>query len=99
MEKMTEVERAALERLLGAAQRDTGQSRRVADFLLAWWNAANCGGFDITTAWGLDEEIAKDVVTVFGLAVRCNTYPDTLGYGPQFEAVVREWRPELVSKK
>lgn len=68
MKKMTEVERAALERLLGHAQRDTGQSRRVADFLLAWWNAANCGGFDITTAWGFDEEIAKDVVTVFGLA-------------------------------
>lgn len=40
---MTELERAALERLLGHAQRDTGQSRRVADFLLAWWNAANCG--------------------------------------------------------
>ncbi|ACD21579.1 DUF7673 family protein [Paraburkholderia phytofirmans] len=97
MEKITVGERAALERLIGHAQRETGQARRVADFLLAWWNPSNCGGFDITTAWGLDEEIAADVVTVFGLAVRCNSYPDTLGYKNQFEHIVRAWRPELVS--
>jgi hypothetical protein len=97
MEKMTADEQAALERLIGHAQRETGQARRVADFLLAWWNPSNCGGFDITTAWGLDQEIAADVVTVFGLAVRCNAYPDTLGYGNQFEQIVRAWRPELVS--
>jgi hypothetical protein len=30
---------AALERLIDIAHRDTGQSRRVADFLLPWWNA------------------------------------------------------------
>ena len=97
MSQLSDTERAALERLLDHAQRDTGQSRRVADFLLAWWNAAQCGGFGITTAWGLDEDIAEDVITVFAAAVRCNQYPDTLGYGPQFEAVVRSWRPELLS--
>ncbi|MFN9529488.1 MAG: hypothetical protein ACK561_07080 [Pseudomonadaceae bacterium] len=31
--------RAALERLLAGAQGDTGQSRQVADLLLAWHNA------------------------------------------------------------
>ena len=31
--------KAALDRLIGIAQRDTGQSRKVANFLLAWWNA------------------------------------------------------------
>lgn len=30
-------ERAALARLIKIAKGDTGQSRRVADFLLAWW--------------------------------------------------------------
>lgn len=95
---LTEKERGALERLLAHAQRDSGQSRRVADFLLAWWNAGTCGGFDITTAWGLDQEIAEDVVTVFAFAATHNVYPDRLGYGPQFEAVVREWRPELAGK-
>ena len=68
--------------------------RRVADFLLAWWNAAGCGGFDITTAWGLDDEHVKDLVTVFRLAARCNAYPDTLGYGKDFERVVHAWRPK-----
>lgn len=38
-EEMLEPEKAALERLLKIAQGDTGQSRRVADFLLAWWNS------------------------------------------------------------
>lgn len=95
--RMTEAEREALERLLAYAQRDTGQSRRVADFLLAWWNAGSCGGFDITTTWGLDDEIVADVITVFAFAARCNAYPDTLGYGPQFEAIVREWRPDLAN--
>jgi hypothetical protein len=92
-------DREALERLLTIARGGTGQSRRVADFLLAWWNAGQCGGFDITTAWGLDDAIVEDVVTVFRLAVRTSNYPDTLGYGPQFEAVVHEWRPELLEER
>ncbi|MCP3713367.1 hypothetical protein M3I54_42065 [Paraburkholderia sp. CNPSo 3274] len=97
-EQMLEPEKAALERLLKIAQGDTGQSRRVADFLLAWWNPANCGKYDICTGWALDEDIMEDVCVVFRLASRANSYPDTLGYGPQFEAVVREWRPELVKE-
>jgi hypothetical protein len=36
-----------LEELLAVAQRDTGQSRKVANFLLAWWYAAENGGFDL----------------------------------------------------
>ncbi|WP_456304106.1 DUF7673 family protein, partial [Acetobacter pasteurianus] len=41
-------QRAALARLIKIAKGDTGQSRRVADFLLAWWNAGSCGSFDLT---------------------------------------------------
>jgi hypothetical protein len=33
---------------------------------------------------------------VFGYIARAQHYPDTLGLGPEFEAVVRMWRPELV---
>lgn len=96
-EQMQPAEKQALENLLEIAAGNTGQSRRVADFLLAWWNPASCGSYDITSGWGLDEDIAQDVCTVFRLATRANSYPDTLGYGPQFESVVRAWRPELVS--
>ena len=39
--RITLEQAAALERLIAIAHSDTGQSRRVADFLLAWWNAAS----------------------------------------------------------
>lgn len=95
-EPMNDQERAALERLLKIGRSDTGQSRRVADFLLAWWNAGSCGGFDLTDLWAVDTAIATDMVAVVGLIARVNSYPDTLGYGEQFEALVHAWRPELV---
>lgn len=97
-EQMLPAEKQALENLLRIAQGDTGQSRRVADFLLAWWNAGQCGSYDLTTGWAVDEAIAEDMCVVFRLVTRANSYPDTLGYGPQFESIVREWRPDLVKE-
>ncbi len=88
-------QKAAIERLIRIAQSDTGQSRRVANFLLAWWNAEECGGFDLTDLWNVDSAIADDMVTVFGLLANLNSYPDTLGYGEQFERIVAEWRSTL----
>jgi hypothetical protein len=85
--------RAALERLLDIARGDTGQSRKVANFLLAWWNAGECGGFDLTDVWAVDTAIAVDMLRVFALLAACRQYPDALGYGKQFEAIVRTWRP------
>ncbi|WP_321812829.1 hypothetical protein [Burkholderia sp. BCC1985] len=97
--QMLPEEKQALENLLEIALRDTGPSWRVANFLLAWWNARLCGSYDLTTAWGLDDDdIMEDMCVVFRLISRANSYPDTLGYGAQFEAVVRTWRPELVKK-
>jgi hypothetical protein len=93
--KVSANENAALLRLLDVATGDSGQSRRVADFLLAWWSPGSCGGFDLTVAWALDEEIVADLVTVFGLAARSREYPDALGYGEAFRRVVQAWRPEL----
>ena len=92
---MTDAQRAALERLLGHAARDTGQSRRVANFLLAWWNAQECGGFDLTELWAVDDAIAADMVTVFGFIANTQRYPDTLGFEAAFAALVRQWRPNL----
>ncbi|BCH33204.1 hypothetical protein MesoLjLc_51340 [Mesorhizobium sp. L-8-10] len=92
---MNQTEQAALERLLKIAASDTEQSRRVADFLLAWWNAGSCGGFDLTSLWALDRAIADDMAIVFPMIARVNSYPDSLGYKTQFEAIVRSWRPEL----
>jgi hypothetical protein len=92
---LTERQQAALERLIHVAQADTGQSRRVASFLLAWWNAAECGGFDLTDLWGVDRAIADDMLTILVLLSQRACYPDTFGYGPQFTALVQAWRPAL----
>lgn len=92
---MADTERVALERLIRIANGDTGQSRRVADFLLAWWNAGNCGSFDLTELWALDDAITADMTTVFAFIARVSKYPDSLGYEADFKAIVRAWRPEL----
>lgn len=85
--------RAALERLIVMAQCGTGQSRRCADFLLAWWNPVKCGGFALTDTWGMDDELASACVRVFGWIVINRAHPKGLGYGEQFEALAKKWRP------
>lgn len=92
---VTASEASALERLIDIAKRDTGQSRRVADFLLAWWNAGSCGSFDLTNLWAVDATICDDMVTVFAVIAKTNKYPDSLGYADDFKTIVHAWRPEL----
>jgi hypothetical protein len=87
----------ALDRLVAIAQSDTGQSRRVANFLLAWWNAGDCGGFDFTDLWMVDRAIADDILTVAQLISVRHEYPTAYGYGPQFEQLVADWRPQLLA--
>lgn len=89
---------AAVRRLVKIAKGDTGQSRRVASFLLAWWNAGSCGSFDLTELWAVDGEIADDMVTVFRLVADRHEYPTAYGLGPDFEKIVAEWRPELLKE-
>jgi len=88
-------EKAALDRLVAHALRGSGQSARVANFLLAWWNADNCGSFDPRDMWSCDQEIVDDMVTVFRYIGNNKIYADRLGYESQFLAIVHQWRPEL----
>jgi hypothetical protein len=64
----------------------------VADFLLAWWNAPEYGGFDLTDVWAVDAAIAQDMLAVFSQIVHSRSYPDSLGYEKQFDSIVRQWR-------
>lgn len=89
---MDKIERAALERLISHAKGDTSQSRCVADYLLAWWNAGQFGGFDLTDLWSVDDAIASDMKTVFGLIARKKDYPDSLGYKQDFISIAKAWR-------
>ncbi len=72
-------EEQALRRLIDVASRPTGQGERIADFLLAWWNKDECGGFDLAQAWAFDDDLGNDLCTVFVMIVRYRKYPDTLG--------------------
>jgi len=71
-------QRAAIESLLKIALRDTGQSRRVADFLLAWYNASGNGGWDPGDLWAVEAAIASDMMTVLDLIHRgpAGRYPN-----------------------
>jgi hypothetical protein len=68
-----------LERLLKVAQQDTGQARRVANFLLAWHNAEENGGWDPVDLWNVDAAIADDMLTVTRLIRESHRYPRCFG--------------------
>lgn len=83
---------AALARLMKIAQGDTGQCRRVADFLLAWHNAAENGGWDPTALWGLDRAIAEDILSALDLCNDSQAYPGDLGFDAEIKAIWQMWR-------
>ena len=93
---MKQHEHEALIRLIEVAKVPTGQGLRCADFLLAWWNAATCGGFDLTDFWAVDTSLCQDMLVVVQLVAREQSYPDTLGYKRHFDALIRTWRPHLI---
>ena len=83
---------AALRRLFPIALRDTGQSRRVANLLLAWHNAGENGGWDPVDLWSVDGEIAEDMLTVLRFIRQVHRYPDDLGFKKEIAAVWQQWR-------
>ena len=93
-EPITPLELKALNRLVDIALSGTGQARVVANFLLAWWNSDECGGFDLTDLWALDLAIVQDVILVFGLIARISDYPNNLdaSFDQKFRELVRQWR-------
>ena len=89
----------ALERLLRIARQDTGQARRVADFLLAWHNAEENGGWNPVDLWSIDAAIADDMLSVLSLVRESHRYPDDLGFRDEIAAVWRLWRGGQVTAK
>lgn len=90
----------ALERLFSIAQTDTGQARRVANFLLAWHNAKENGGWDPVDLWNVDQEIADDILSALALIRERHAYAEELGFRSQMEAVWERWRgTEVLASK
>ena len=79
-------------RLIGIALGDTGQSRLVANFLLAWHNASENGGWDPTELWGVDQQISLDMLKVLHLVRLTHRYPADLGFEKEIGQVWNLWR-------
>lgn len=93
LEAATRLMKDAVVRLIEIAMRDTGQSKRVADFLLAWYNAEENGGWDPTDLWSLDESIRGDMLTVLELMrFREGKYPNDMGFEREIQLIWRFWR-------
>lgn len=95
---MDRITHEAFERLLKIARSDTGQARRVANFILAWWNADSLGGFDIADLFAVDAKIAADMATVFVWLSRQDEAVYPTEHRAAIEAVIAEWRPEIWAK-
>ncbi|KRB16382.1 hypothetical protein ASD99_08425 [Mesorhizobium sp. Root695] len=101
---MTHIERAqsdfaegrrAAQRLFLVAEQDTSASRVAANFLLAWWNAGNLGGFDPTDLWLLDHDNTNDVVRLISLIGQTRIYPDAFVPRERVVTLVKAWRPRV----
>lgn len=86
--------RFALEKLLNVAHEDTGQGRRVANFLLAWWNAEVHGGFDLTDLANVDPPIGEDMATIFAFLARAEDVVYPTDYRSEIDQIIARWRPQ-----
>ncbi|NRC57299.1 hypothetical protein HK436_29665 [Mesorhizobium sediminum] len=87
--------RFAFERLLDVARSDTGQAKRVADFILAWWNQASLGRFDLTDLFAVERELAEAMATVFSWLARQPEAVYPTEYRAEIEALIQAWRPDV----
>ena len=84
---------AAIGRLVDIARSDTGQSGRVADFLLAWWNGPDNGHFPILHLSNCDAVIGEDMLVIMAyLAQEPTVYADAWGYRDAMIGLVDQWR-------
>lgn len=95
---MDEPTREAFERLLHIARSDTGQSRRVANFILAWWSAQELGGFDIADVFAVDRTIGRDMARVFAWVAGRSEAEYPVAYRPQIEEIIRLWRHDVLER-
>jgi hypothetical protein len=94
-----EKEQAALAFCFRAASGDSGGQRRVRQFLFAWHNATELGGFDFADLWSLDERHLDAVLTLIKMIARGETgyYPHHYGYEADMEALIETYGPESLA--
>lgn len=87
--------RFALQKLIDIANNDTGQARRVANFILAWWNADVHGGFDLIDLANVDRDVSDGMATVFTFLAREDDLVHPDAYKPEIIQINRRWRSHV----
>lgn len=83
----------ALDILIPVARSDTHQSRRVANFLLAWWNGPDNGHFPIVDVAATDRELGEAMaIIVLFLAQNSMEYANLWGRRQDMEDLIDQWR-------
>ncbi len=90
---MEKAVRLAAEKLVNLAVQDTGQGRRAANFLLAWWNAEQHGGFDFTDLTNVDREIAEAMATIVVFLAQSSDYYYPTEYRHEIEQIITRRQP------
>ncbi len=88
----------ALDVLIPVARSDTGQSRRVANFLLAWWNGPDLGHLEVVDIASIDRELAEAMcVILLFLGQHGMEYANLWGRRKDMEDLFDLWRSHLIS--
>jgi len=90
----------AFDILLPVAKRDTGQSVRTANFLLAWWDRSVNGHFDIVDIAAVDRKLGDAMATIILYLAQSGTaYADQWGRAQDIEELIDQWRPAYIPKR
>lgn len=89
----------AIGRLAAIARLETGQSSRVADFLLAWWNGPELGDFPLLHLCNCDATIGEDMLIIMAYLVQePTTYADAWSCRDAMVDLVHRWRADRIGR-
>lgn len=81
----------ALDRLIAAADRDTGGARRVGDFLLSWWDG-DSGRWPLINISNVDAETGEDMLIILAYLAQNNvTYANAWGREADIARLIDRW--------
>ena len=85
-------EQQAIDSLFDIANSHRPDARQAANFMLAWWNAAACGGFDLQDLRQMGPRLGESVAEIMDMIWQVGCGPEHLGYSNDFKELVAKWR-------
>lgn len=82
----------AFARLVRIASASGPDARRAADFLLAWHNAEDHGGWNPRDLWLLDKRTAQDILDVLKSIRKSSPFLEQPGLTREIALLTRIWR-------